>query len=95
MSNQLRLDMIDVHNYNNTVVNSSKYAQYYHIDPNSQSPNDAVGKPLVHKSALQQTTGEVLLMFKNLKLLTIHNLIIRYYFYFKITDHVNYVNFFF
>lgn len=55
--------MIDVHsliNGNNPGTHISKYAQYYHIVPNSQCPDDAVGKPLVHKSAIQQTTGNKL-----------------------------------
>lgn len=37
---------------------SNKYAQYYRIVSNSQDPDDAVGRPLVHKSAVQQTTGK-------------------------------------
>jgi len=59
--------MIDEHNLsngNNAITYISKYAQYYHIDPNSQDPDDAVGKPLVHKSALQQTTGNILFINK-------------------------------
>jgi len=55
--------MMDEHNLinvNNPATHISKYAQYYHIVPNSQSPDDAVGKPLVHKSAIQQTTGKKL-----------------------------------
>lgn len=63
VSKQLGLQMIDVQNDSNThVVNISKYAQYYHIDPKSQSPNGAIGKPLVHKSAIQQATGNILLL---------------------------------
>ncbi|XP_060840095.1 xanthine dehydrogenase isoform X2 [Rhopalosiphum padi] len=59
--NQLNLTMIDAHhliNGNNVITHNSKYAQYYNIASNSPSPNDAVGKPLVHRSAIQQTTGE-------------------------------------
>lgn len=41
----------------NKITNIYKYAQYCHIIPNSQKPHDAVGRPLVHKSAIQQTTG--------------------------------------
>lgn len=55
--------MMDVHNLtngNNSPTHISKYAQFYHIAPNSQSPDVAVGKPLVHKSAIQQTTGNKL-----------------------------------
>jgi len=61
--------MIDVHNLingNDAVTHISKYAQYYHIVPNSQSPDDAVGKPLVHKSAIQQTTGNTVFFNKYL-----------------------------
>lgn len=43
--------------FNKLINNMFKYAQYCHISPNSQGPHDAVGKPLVHKSAIQQTTG--------------------------------------
>lgn len=63
VSNQLSWKMIEAHNLindNNPTTHISKYAQYYHIVPNSQSPDDAVGKPLVHKSATQQTTGNKL-----------------------------------
>jgi len=59
--------MIDEHNLsngNNAITHISKYAQYYHIDPKSQDPDDPVGKPLVHKSAIEQTTGNKLFINK-------------------------------
>jgi len=59
--------MIDVHhltNGNKAIKHISKYAQYYNITSNSSSPNDAVSKPLVHKSAIQQTTGKALFINK-------------------------------
>ncbi|XP_050537664.1 xanthine dehydrogenase/oxidase isoform X2 [Daktulosphaira vitifoliae] len=37
-----------------------KYAQYFHVDPNSHNSEDPVGKPFVHASAKQQTTGEAI-----------------------------------
>lgn len=43
----------------NNVMNISKFAQFYEIVPNSLGPNDAIGKPLVHISAVQQTTGSL------------------------------------
>lgn len=60
MCKKLNLETLGVKNLVNddkNVKNTSKYAQYYHITPNSQSFDDTVGKPLVHKSAIQQTTG--------------------------------------
>lgn len=36
-----------------------KFSQYYHIDLKSSGPDDVVGKPVVHMSALQQTTGNL------------------------------------
>ncbi|XP_025200769.1 xanthine dehydrogenase [Melanaphis sacchari] len=59
--NQLSSTMKDVQhliNDKNAITHISKYAQYYNIAANFPSSNDAVGKPLVHKSAIQQTTGE-------------------------------------
>lgn len=53
-------------NDDNAAASISKYAQYYHVDPNSQSSDDAIGKPLVHKSALEQTTGKIVLLFNKL-----------------------------
>jgi len=50
----------NLRNGNKAVTRISKYAQYYHIDSTSQGPDDAVGKPLVHKSAIQQATGKIL-----------------------------------
>ncbi|XP_025414020.1 xanthine dehydrogenase [Sipha flava] len=58
VSNQLHLGMTHVENNYNAAVSISKYAQYYQINPNSQNSDDAIGKPLVHKSAIEQTTGE-------------------------------------
>lgn len=69
MCEKLSLKMTVTHNLindNNDVKKMSKYAQYYHINPNSQSPDDAVGKPLVHKSAIQHTTGNIKLINKYL-----------------------------
>ncbi|XP_050420003.1 xanthine dehydrogenase isoform X2 [Adelges cooleyi] len=37
-----------------------KYAQYFQITPHSQSLDDPVGRPFVHASAKQQTTGEAI-----------------------------------
>lgn len=48
----------------NSHNNISKYAQYYKINLNSENSDNAVGRPLVHKSAVQQTTGKFLLIFK-------------------------------
>lgn len=59
---QLDLDTLGVKNLVNDVnnaKNTSKYAQYYQIISNSQSSDGAVGKPLVHMSAIQQTTGNI------------------------------------
>lgn len=44
-------------NGNGIFKNELKFAQYYQIARNSKNPIGAVGRPLVHKSALQQTTG--------------------------------------
>ncbi|VVC38233.1 Oxidoreductase, molybdopterin binding site,Aldehyde oxidase/xanthine dehydrogenase,FAD-binding [Cinara cedri] len=53
---QLSLKTIDFQvNDTNDVF---KYAQYYQIVGNSQCSNDTIGKPLIHRSAIQQTTGE-------------------------------------
>lgn len=49
----------NVRNGHEMATRNFKYAQYYRIERNSQNPVGAVGKPLVHKSALQQTTGTV------------------------------------
>lgn len=57
---KLNMETLDVYNLKNdadNVGNNSKYAQYYQIVPNSHSPDDLIGKPLVHMSAVQQTTG--------------------------------------
>jgi hypothetical protein len=61
VSNQLHLGMTHVENNYNAAVSISKYAQYYQINPNSQNSDDAIGKPLVHKSAIEQTTGKIVL----------------------------------
>jgi len=69
--------MIDVHhltNGNKAITYISKYAQYYNITSNSSSPNDAVGKPLVHKSAIQQTTGNTLFINKLINIKQIINI---------------------
>lgn len=53
-------ELMDAHDSNDSdggVKHISKFAQYYEIVPKTQSPDDPVGRPLVHKSALQQTTG--------------------------------------
>lgn len=57
MCEQLRSKTIDL--VMNDVNDAFEYAQYYQIIGNSQNPNDAVGRPLVHRSALQQTTGRL------------------------------------
>lgn len=36
---------------------AARYAQYYQVVTDPLNPNDPVGRPLVHKSAVQQTTG--------------------------------------
>lgn len=36
---------------------AARYAQYYQVVTDLLNPNDPVGRPLVHKSAVQQTTG--------------------------------------
>jgi len=51
------VDSRNLANSDSNVVNTPEYAQYYQIVTNSLNPVDAVGKPLVHISALQQTTG--------------------------------------
>lgn len=51
--------MINVRNdVSRSVKDIPKYAQYYRIALNSQSSTDAVGRPMVHKSAFLQTTGK-------------------------------------
>lgn len=68
---QLNLETLGVKNLfndDNNVENTSKYAQYYHIMPSSQSSDDIVGKPLVHKSAIQQTTGNIFNINESIKL---------------------------
>lgn len=64
VNEKLNLEMIDEQksiNGDNNVTHTSKFAQYYKIIPNSQNPDDEVGRPIVHKSAIQQTTGIVLI----------------------------------
>lgn len=44
-------------NYNNILKSEIKHAQFYHIARKSENLVGAVGRPLVHMSAFQQTTG--------------------------------------
>lgn len=60
VTEKLRLEIIDEQksiNRDNNITNISQFAQYYKINPNSLSSDDEVGRPIVHKSAILQTTG--------------------------------------
>lgn len=73
MSQQLGFEIINATNdVSCSVKNIPKYAQYYRIPLNdSQSPSDAVGRPIVHKSALLQTTGKSSGVIMNILVLSV------------------------